>query len=353
MKLADTYLGTVFDSLPPALPGVPIPDDFEIVLDFDKIGINPIKGTQKGFGLTEIQDILNKYDGLKFRSVPVYFYISGPDLIFKDENVTARVKVLDGDDHSVYLPGADLLPNVTIKPCALPVFPELEDTPMTEPLSPKPEIGFDLKDILNLENPPANLDFEYEITLGNIKVKYSDLAAAQEDFNKPLSATLVLVFPFQFSVSRDIPILSEKNDEPELKAISLLEDGEDLFGRASADDEGEGSVKDILERMQSLTVNINIENNLGLAGYVPIYKKRPNPDPDKAKENLIGKISLSGLSNVSVSKTELDYPFNIWIEIYLGKGQEFDIKRPSEDPNVLPLKLSLAITAKTRINETF
>ncbi|MDR1411913.1 MAG: hypothetical protein LBI91_06890 [Spirochaetaceae bacterium] len=347
MKLADIPLETALPPIPPALPGVTVPD---IEIDFAKTGISPIADTQAGFELGEILGILGKYDGLQFRSIPVYFYISGPDCIFENGNVTVSIKALDGDNHSVPLEGADLLSGRAVTPQALPVFPDSEDLPMTGSLSPKPGTSFDLKDILNQDNPPGKLDFQYEINIGKITVKYDDLAAIEEDLKTPLSAVLVITIPFQFNAVKDIPILSEKNADPDLKAIHLVEDGKDLFGRVSADDKN-GSVQEILERMQSLIIHVNIENNLGLAGYAPIY--RAKPDPGNPEENLLGKINLSGLSGVPVSRANSDYPFNVWVEMYFGEGQGFDIKRPSKDPSVIPLKLSLAVTAKTRINETF
>jgi hypothetical protein len=39
--------------------------------------------------------------------------------------------------------------------------------------------------------------------------------------------------------------------------------------------------------------------------------------------------------------------------MYLEEGQNIDIKRQANDPDILPLKLSLAVVVKTRINETF
>jgi hypothetical protein len=351
MKLVDIYMGTVLDSLPPPLPAPPgvTPPDIEI--DFAGTGISPMAGIRAGFELQEIQSILGKYRGLKFRSVPVYVYVSGPDRIFENGNVTVSIGALNGDDHTAPLPGADLLSKQPVSPHELPVFPASGNT-MTGTLSPKPETSFDLKDILNQDNPPGKLDFEYEINIGNITAKYDDLPVIREDFQKrPLSAVLVVVLPFQFSAGEDIPILSERNTDSESGAIHLLEEGEDLFGRSSADDEGEGSVKDVLERMQSLVIHVNIENNLGLAGYAPVYSARPNPgDP---KENLLGRMNLSGPSSIAVSKSRAVYPFNIWVEIYLGEGQEFDIKRQAKDPSVPPLKLSLAVVVKTRIDETF
>jgi hypothetical protein len=352
MKLADMYLGTVLDNLPsfpPALPGITPPD---IEIDFAGAGISPLKGTQSGFELAEIQNILSKYNGLNFRSVPVYVYVSGPDRIFENENVTVSVTALNGDNHAEPLPGADLLPKQPVRPHALPVFPDSEDIPMTGALSPKPETGFDLKDILNQDNPPEKLDFEYEINIGNIKVKYDELSAIRQDFQKtPLSIALVLVLPFQFSAGRDIPILSEKNTGSDAGAIHLLEEGKDLFGRNSADDETGDSVKDLLERMQSLVIHVNIENNLGLTGYLPVYSAKPNPEDPT--ENLLGKMDLSGSSGIAVSKSKTAYPFNIWVEMYIAEGQEFDIKRQTKNPDVLPLKVSLAVIVKTRINETF
>jgi hypothetical protein len=352
MKLADMYLGAVFDNLPlplPALPGVTPPD---IEIDFAGAGISPVAGIQTGLELKEIQSILSKYRGLEFRSVPVYVYISGPDRIFENGNVTVSIKALNGDNHTVPLPGGDLLSEQPVIPHEFPAFPDSEDVPMTGTLSPKPETYFDLKDILNQDNPPEKLDFEYRINIGNIKAKYDDLPVIREDFQKKsLSVTLALLLPFQFNVSRDIPILSERNADPDAGAIHLLEEGEDLFGRNSADDETEGSVKDILERMQSLVIHVNIENNLGLTGYAPVYGARPNPDDPK--ESLLGRMSLSGLSSINVPKSKAGYPFNVWVEMYLEEGQDFDIKRQAKDPAVSPLKLSLAVVVKTRVNETF
>jgi hypothetical protein len=348
MKLIEKDLGGVLDNLPPvppALPGVTLPD---IEIDFERAGISPIGGTQKGFELKEIQNILGKYKGLQFRSIPVYFYIQGPDRIFANGNITASIKALDGEAGTSV---ADLLSGQPVNPCAVPVFPDSEDVPMTEPLRQKPETRFDLKDILNQDNPPEKLDFEYEINIGTIKIKYEDLPAIRQDFQTPLSAVLVLVLPFQFSASKDIPILSESNTDPDAGAIHLLEEGKDLFGRNSADDESESTTKDMLERMQSLVIQVNIENNLGLAGYAPVYGAKPNPaDP---KENLLGSIGFSGSSSIAIPKSKVVYPFNVWVEMYLEEGQNFDIKRQAEDPAVLPLKLSLGVVVKTRINETF
>jgi hypothetical protein len=351
MKLIEKDLGSVLDDLPPAppaLPGVTLPD---IGIDFEKAGISPIKDTKKGFELKEIQKILGKYKGLKFRSVPVYLYIQGPARIFANENVTASIKALNGTDHNVPLLNAELLSNQPISPREFPVFPDSEDIPMRGTLSPKPETRFDLTDILNQDNPPEELDFDYEINIGNIKIKYEDLPAIREDFKTPLSAVLVLVLPFQFSADEDIPILSERNADPDAGAIHLLDEGKDLFGRNSADDESESTTKDMLERMQSLVIQVNVENNLGLTGYAPVYGAKPNfADPN---ENLLGRMSLSGSSSIVIPKSKVVYPFNVWVEIYLEEGQDFDIKRPVKDSAVPPLKLSLGVVVKTRINETF
>ncbi|MDR2094949.1 MAG: hypothetical protein LBP76_05450 [Treponema sp.] len=345
MKLMEKNLGTVLDNPSPAPPGITPPD---IKIDFEKAGISPIDGTKKGFELKDIQKILGEYEGLKFRSVPVYLYIQGPDRIFKNGNVTASITALDGTDNSAPLPDAELLSNQPVSPHAFPVFPDSDDEPMLGTLSPKPETRFDLKDILNQDSPPAGLDFKYKINIGNITIKYDELPAIREDFKTPLSAILVLVLPYQFTAGQDIPILAEKNTDPDAKAIHLLDEGKDLFGRNSADDESESTTKDMLERMQSLVIQVNVENNLGLAGYAPVYGARP--DTDRAKKPL-GRMPLSGPSSIAIPKSEVGYPFNIWVEIYLEEGQDFDIKRPGKDSAVPPLKFSLGIVVKTRINE--
>jgi hypothetical protein len=331
-------LGAGLPPAPPALPGVTPPD---ITIDFAKAGISQIKSADNGIELKEIQDILGKYKGLKFRSVPAYLYIQGPARIFENGNVTAAINAR---------PDTELLPKGPVNPCTVPAFPGSKDEPMTWPLLPKPETRFDLKDTLNQENPPKELKFDCEINIENITIKYDELDAVREEFKTPLSAVLVLVLPFQFSAEREIPILSERNDEPD-KAIHLLEEGGDLFGRKRAGGESSGAVQDVLERMQSLMIRVNIENNLGLAGYAPVYGARP--DPGKPEERPLGRIGLSGSSAIAVPKSKTKYPFNVWVEIYLEKGQNLDIKRQAEDSDVPPLKLSLGVVVKTRINETF
>jgi hypothetical protein len=317
--------------------------------------------TGDGFDLSGMQNIL--YDGLKFRSIPVYLYVSGPSRIFtKDngdkDNVTVSVSAFDKDNENKPLKegsneaGVVLLSGAPVTPQEFPDFPESENDSMKELPSPRPETFFYLTDILNLDNPPKSLKFKYTINIGSITVKLSDLPNVKDDFEKnPLSVMLVVLLPLQFDVTKDVPILSEKNDDPDAKAIHFLEEGQDLFGRVSEDDEGSASMKDILEMLRSLRIDINIENNIGFAGYAPIYKGKPDTaDEEKIR---LGKISLSGLSSVSLSRSEIAYPLNIWIEMYLKEGQGFEIKRLPDDTDELPLKLSLSITVETHIDKTF
>jgi hypothetical protein len=349
------YLTEALPDIPNISYEKPMPD---ILIDFSKAGF-PKTGTQSGFDLSGIQDILGAYDGLKFRSVPVYLYVSGPKRIFDDDNVTVSVTALGGDN--TRLPGGKLLSDKPVTPQTAPVFPYSKDDSMTGPLpdpsvlsaelDAKPKLSFDLAAILNMDNPPSSLKFEYTIKIEPVTVKYTEREAVKKDFDTPLSAILAVVLPLQFDVTKDVPILAGED------AISLLEEEGDLFGRVSEDDEGSASMKDIFEMLRSLVININIENNIGLAGYAPVYKGKPNSEneEEEEEENLLGKISLSGLSGISLSKPEIAYPFNIWVEMYLGKDQVFEIKRLPEEGTEAPppLKLSLSIIAHTRIDKTF
>jgi hypothetical protein len=340
----------------PATPTVPDIDPITIQLD-------SIEGeTESGIDLSSIQNVLGDYDGLKFRSIPVYLYVSGPDKIFTNDegesNVTISITAVDksgstdtdAGTNTELMEDTELLTDATVNSQEFPEFPA-ENESMKE-LSSKPKTHFDLADILNLDNPPSNLGFKYKIDIEPITVELTELETVKDDFTKnPLSVMLVVLLPLQFDVTKDVPILSEKNDDPDAKAIPFPEEGQDLFGRVSEDDEGSASMKDILDILRSLRIDINIENNIGFAGYAPIYKGKP--DTADEEKNRLGEISLSGLSSVSLSRSEIAYPLNIWIEMYLGEGQNFEIKRLPEDTEALPLNLSLSITVETHIDKTF
>jgi hypothetical protein len=342
VTLPDT--GTLPDGsmLPVDVPNIPshgIEIDFsnnEELTDF-------FHGTQPdpGVDLKPILNILNNYQGLKFRSIPVYFYIQGPARIFENENVTITF---------IAKPDIPLFSKVPVSPCDLPKFPGSPEEAMTWKLSPKSKTSSDLKVILNEDNPPEELVFDYDINLGPVTVKSDELSKIKEEFKTPLSATMVVVLPLIFTASKDIPILSEQNKDEKARAIHLLEDGKDIFGRSSGE-ESDSAMNELLDRMQSLVIKTNIENNLGLTGYAPVYSKKPNFE--LPAENRLGEIKFSGPSSISISKKDFTYPFNIWLEMYLRGGQEFAIKRPAEDSKALPLKLSLTVIVKTRINETF
>jgi hypothetical protein len=337
-------------------PPVEVPEipstDIEIDFGNNENLTSFLKGTQPnpGVDLKPILDILNKYQGLQFRSIPIYFYIQGPARIFKNDNVTIKLTALP-------LPGTELFPEGTVvSPCDLPIFPS-PGAAMTGKLSPKSKTSSDLEGVLNKENPPEKLVFDYDIGIGPITVKSDELSELKKEFDTPLSATMVVVLPLMFRASQEIPILSEKNKDEDAKAIHLLEEGKDMFGRSSGE-ESDSAMNELLDRMQSLVIRTNIENNLGLSGFAPVYSKKP-PSSDLPEDGedgagkRLGEIKLSGPSSISISKKDFTYPFNIWLEMYLGAGQEFAIKRPAEDSNALPLKLSLTVTVKTRINETF
>jgi hypothetical protein len=126
-------------------------------------------------------------------------------------------------------------------------------------------------------------------------------------------------------------------------AMELVENGGDLLGR-----DGDGSMDDIVENLESLIMEASVVNNLGINGYIKMLPAMPpsyNPNADE-----LGRISLSGKSAVTIPKAKLETPpFSPVLEIYL-EG-DFDIKRSL--PPEGAMTMNLGIVLRTGIDKTF
>jgi hypothetical protein len=299
-------------------------------------------GTNDGIDLNDLSGLLRDYPGLEFQTVPAYLYINGPERIFQGGNVSYTLNFEDGSHTLASFTN-------TVVPLALPGLPA------SVPLSPRPE-PFDMAFVFN--NAPPNLKATIAFAVGEITINsLEELRAFAADLQTPLTANLVLLLPFRFTVNnekapRGIPVFAGPEldpaapaDSPPNPAIGLIENGGDLLGR---DGSGEGAMEDIMENLQSLVMEASIVNNLGINGYIKMLPAMPESYDPNAGE--LGRIKLSGTSSISIPKDKLEtLPFSPALEIYLDGA--FDIKR--DLPPEGAMTMNMAIILRTTIDVTF
>jgi hypothetical protein len=307
------------------------------------------------FGSGGSGGVLDDYPGLEFRSVPAYLYIDGPARIFQNGNVSIELRFTDDADVDR---GSR---EGVVDPVALPSFPEAPG-PVEKTLSPKPGVPIELKDIFN-EQPTglkANIDFHVgDITIGSLN-ELRDFAGDLR--STPLSAHLVLLLPFQFTVNKEktpggggIPVFAGQDfgdspppaNSPPNPAMELISGGGDLLGRGGGGEED--TMEDIVENIKSLSLEATVENNLGINGYIKMLREMPSPANPNPPE-LEGRINLSGTSDLTITKADLDtVPFSPALEIYLDG--DFDIKRSL--PKDGAMTMTMAVILRTDIDKTF
>jgi hypothetical protein len=307
------------------------------------------QGTNDGIDLSSLLGsggVLKDYLGLEFRSVPAYLYINGPARIFQGGNVLITLEFKDGSNTPQGSPYKG-----TVVPTA---FPSLPATPgaVVKSLSPKSGVSFELKDVFNGQSVGLKVEMGFaigDITLNNL----NELRAFARDLQIPLTAHLILLLPFQFTVNKTkapngIPVFAGPSANPigTEPAMALIEGGGDLLGRDTGG--GDGTMDDIMENLQSLSLEVSIVNNLGINGSIKMLKEMPtttNPDPGE-----VGKINLSGKSAITINKSDLEPPpFSPALEIYLDG--DFDIKRSL--PPEGAMTMDMAVILRTNIDMTF
>ena len=192
-----------------------------------------------------------------------------------------------------------------------------------------------------LNSSPSNLGFEYSIDVNSITVTKAELDAATV---KKLTADLVIVFPIAFEVIGEKALLTIPGLNPE--------DGEpatDLFGRESSTDPEEDGINRVLGNLESMTLTIDYNNQIGLIGSFlltaplvdgsiysqPLSLKAGEPDEPLEIEILRDDIQKI-MNTVPFAPT-----FEIWIEEDLAF------------PRNAGLDATITVDVVTDINESF
>jgi hypothetical protein len=326
--------GNIAGVAPPAMPG--------LNGDSDEIDLS---------GLLGVGGMVNDYPGLMLRSVPVYIYVNGPPTLLKDGDVTIDLEF--NDPIVSPSPASPLLSEQkTVTATVFPNLPVAATPPgVVSAFSPKSPISLDLKDIFNQQPEGLEVSLELNISPGAISIPKNKLRAfAAELRNNNLTAHLILLLPFQFTVDKTtapdgIAVFAGPTGTPTgpNPAIELVTGGADLLGRTGSGD----GLEEILEQLKALGLEVTVENNLGINGYVSMLDVMPDgvntPEP-------LGKIKLSGKSTVMIPSDKLGIPFSPALEVYL-EG-DFDIKRSLPGGVTLDkaLKMTMGAILKTDID---
>jgi hypothetical protein len=119
--------------------------------------------------------------------------------------------------------------------------------------------------------------------------------------------------------------------------MQLVDGGGDLLGR----DGSGGSLDEIMQNLQSISVETTVVNNLGINGYVLMLREMPAPSPASPPAAL-GKIDLSGKSVLTIARADLEQaPFSPALEIYLNG--DFDIKRTLPPEGAMTMNMALIL----------
>jgi hypothetical protein len=298
------------------------------------------------FGSGGSGGVLDDYPGLEFRSVPAYLYINGPARIFQNGNVSIDLAFIDSNNNSKGSPYAG-----AVDPVALPDLPPAPG-PVEKTLSPKSGTVIELAGIFN--GKPDGLKAQLDFTVGPVTINsLNELRDFAAQLRTPLSAHLVILLPFQFTVNKTtapdgIPVFAGPSANPigTDPAMELIPGGGDLLGRDSGDEDG--TMADIMENLRSLSLEASVTNNLGINGYVKMLREMPGSANATTPE--LGRINLSGSSGLTIDKKDMEtVPFSPALEIYLDG--DFDIKRSL--PPEGAMTMTMAVILRTSIDTTF
>ncbi|MDR2517626.1 MAG: hypothetical protein LBC88_09645 [Spirochaetaceae bacterium] len=302
-------LNAALNSLPPYFP--------PSLIDRQPV---PLYVPNTGSQNLDVSSLMAPLDGypLDFRTVNVYLFVDGPPALFAGNAVTVTTLTANG---------TSLLTGQPVGRVPLPALPA-SGAPLEKPLRPAPA-PVSLAAVFNAR--PSAVALSYDIAI-NGSLSIGDLRR-----NPAVSAYLVLEMPLEFVITSDFPI--PVNASPPETKISIS-DG--VFADAGADE--------IIRRLEHLTLETAIKNNLGLAGFVAVNTGDYGPGAAP-----LGRINLDGASTVRFTKTTIEdnRPFPLWAEIVLEAGQFINIKRQNDPAHTSPVEMSLAVRVKTSLHERF
>lgn len=286
-------------------------DSVEMVSDWETVTVDP----QDGFGGTfpEAGDspldfsTLTDYlgEGLGFAEIPMYLYISGPEL-----TATAGVAASYRDKDNV-AKTADLLDaGTTINKVDPHVFTQTDNV-ISAALSEPSASLIRFADVMN--DSPSDLSISYNIDIDKIS-----LTKAQVEAGATLKADLVIVFPLAFKAE------GATNDVAKLE---LLEAGtSDLLGReVGSEDE---TLDDVFNNLKSMEMVLGLNNKLGLEGTLILSALNSVPGGDPfIKEISMGspgfKESILDLTKEDIDFIKTNNPFTPSFSLEIQKGNYY------------------------------
>ena len=302
-------LNDALAALPPYIP--------QSLIDRQPVDLDLLNSGIKTIDVSSLMAPLTAYP-LDFRVVNAYLYVDGPPALFTGNAIQVTNLMANS---TPLLTGA-------IGRVPLPALPA-SGAPVEKPLRPVPA-PMPLAGVFNGPPRPSNIELAYEINIAG-RITIGDLRR-----NPHVSAYLVLEMPLVFVITANFPV-PVNAAQPETKIA--ISDG--VFADAGADE--------IINRLEHLTLETAIKNNIGIAGFVSVNSG------DYGSAVPLGRINLDGPSTLRIAKTTIENnrPFPLWAEIVLEAGQFINIKRQNDPAHTKPLEMNLAVRVKTSLHERF
>ena len=286
----------------------------------------------KGLDLSSIKQYLG--DGLEFKQIPVYLYITGPTLAAGSMTFTSTINSTYTPSGTTVKTTKSLLQNPNIPLAAnLPPFPAAT--------SPTPNV-FDKP----LPTPSATMDFAppFNTKASDLVINYNlapnslTLTPADLEHGSSLKAEMVIILPFNMKANAGAAITF--SDKP-------FDGATDLFNRsknASADD----SANILLDSLSSMSLIIKLNNTTGLKGSAVLTDKAGPTDADYFEKSF--SLDMPD-QTLTLTKGDLAYirrnnPFAPKVMFTIPAG-DFSLKQSGG------LEMSLIISASSNIDHTF
>ncbi len=234
-----------------------------VLSDWSQISIDPQTGyvgtfpdDGSGLDLGAVNDILG--DGIGFSEVPSYLYLSGLDTSTKLYG-TLESTWTGGSD--VYLNAANASDPSAISFVDVPDFTagiDALDPTVYSGVLPAYSMWFDLADALNAK--ATDLVIDYDLKLTPVTLNKADVATGTK-----LKAEMVMILPLSLSV---------QSGGAELDISQYMDPlTEDVFGRTDInDDAANEDINRVLDSLSSLSLNLHIVNNIGVAVEGTLYQ---------------------------------------------------------------------------------
>jgi hypothetical protein len=271
---------------------------------------------------------------LRFDSIPLYLYVDGPALWFADGNITLSLDVESLKDGEQTM--KSLEKDTAIARSGMPEI--------TNPYKPKQDLtaqpaSFESDGLTEVFNAyPEALRFKYKIDIKQFIVTPDMLRGG----NIAFKTAIAMVIPLALTAGQDIDLAED------LAEFDMPNFGDkDMFGRSNA-----GASGDAFDFMESISVDITLNNALGLDGMIQLYA---NLEQQEAKQPLAILGMTGSASRIQLTREDLkdpaNFPFSPVFDFIIPRDTKLAIKRTLLDNN--PFSIALKIRVKGNIHQEF